>query len=438
MRPRSIGKHRALSALKMSDQDQAIVPKAAERAARAPGSSLTPVVDSTASAPPVDASAPAPDIGRTVAAAAAPRARSIEATILTALALLYSLYLAREFLIPIAFALLLNFLLSPLVRRLLRWGINPPISAALVVVILVGAVAEGIYQLSGPAQRWAVTAPQSFSRAEHKLRTIIRPVQQVTKNVERAADAVSSSTPSGTAPSVVVQTGPSVSSRLFGTTQRIVAGLLEIFILLYFLLAGGDLFLQKLIKVLPHFSDKVKAVEIARATEAAVSAYLSTAFLVNIVEGAVVAGVLWLLGMPNVLLWGTLVACLEFVPDLGALTAVIIFTVAGLTTFNEVGRALLIPGSFLAINLLQANVATPLLLGHRLTLNPVAIFVGLSFFFWIWGVPGAFLAVPLLASFKIFCDHIESLAAIGEFLGQRDEEERRATARLSMIYRRPA
>jgi predicted PurR-regulated permease PerM len=438
MRPRSIGKHRALSALKMSDQDQAIVPKAAERAARAPGSSLTPVVDSTASAPPVDASAPAPDIGRTVAAAAAPRARSIEATILTALALLYSLYLAREFLIPIAFALLLNFLLSPLVRRLLRWGINPPISAALVVVILVGAVAEGIYQLSGPAQRWAVTAPQSFSRAEHKLRTIIRPVQQVTKNVERAADAVSSSTPSGTAPSVVVQTGPSVSSRLFGTTQRIVAGLLEIFILLYFLLAGGDLFLQKLIKVLPHFSDKVKAVEIARATEAAVSAYLSTAFLVNIVEGAVVAGVLWLLGMPNVLLWGTLVACLEFVPYLGALTAVIIFTVAGLTTFNEVGRALLIPGSFLAINLLQANVVTPLLLGHRLTLNPVAIFVGLSFFFWIWGVPGAFLAVPLLASFKIFCDHIESLAAIGEFLGQRDEEERRATARLSMIYRRPA
>jgi predicted PurR-regulated permease PerM len=438
MRPRSIGKHRALSALKMSDQDQAIVPKAAERAARAPGSSLTPVVDSTASAPPVDASAPAPDIGRTVAAAAAPRARSIEATILTALALLYSLYLAREFLIPIAFALLLNFLLSPLVRRLLRWGINPPISAALVVVILVGAVAEGIYQLSGPAQRWAVTAPQSFSRAEHKLRTIIRPVQQVTKNVERAADAVSSSTPSGTAPSVVVQTGPSVSSRLFGTTQRIVAGLLEIFILLYFLLAGGDLFLQKLIKVLPHFSDKVKAVEIARATEAAVSAYLSTAFLVNIVEGAVVAGVLWLLGMPNVLLWGTLVACLEFVPYLGALTAVIIFTVAGLTTFNEVGRALLIPGSFLAINLLQANVVTPLLLGHRLTLNPVAIFVGLSFFFWIWGVPGAFLAVPLLASFKIFCDHIESLAAIGEFLGQRDEEERRATARLSVVYRRPA
>src|SRR5438477_6712634 len=145
----------------MTDPDQGIVPKAAERAAHEPASSLSPVVDPTASAKPVDAAAPAPDIRRTVAATEAPRARSIEATILTALALLYSLYLAREFLIPIVFALLLDFLLSPLVRRVLRWGINPPVSAALVVVILIGAVGEGIYQLSGPAQRWAVTAPQS-------------------------------------------------------------------------------------------------------------------------------------------------------------------------------------------------------------------------------------------------------------------------------------
>ena len=99
-------------------------------------------------------------------------------------------------------------------------------------------------------------------------------MQQVQRSVEQAADAVGG--PAEKAPRVVVQSGPSLSSRLFGTTQRIAAGLLEIFILLYFLLAGGDLFLQKLIKVLPHFSDKVKAVEIARATEAAVSAYLST------------------------------------------------------------------------------------------------------------------------------------------------------------------
>jgi predicted PurR-regulated permease PerM len=419
-----------------ADEDQGIVPKVVDRATRSPDSTLAPVVDPSLDASPVSAAAPTPDLERTAQAVESPRGRSIEVTILTTLAVLYTLYFAREFLVPIVFAVLLNFLLSPIVRRMLRWRIKPPISAAILVLVLIFVLAEGAYQLAGPAQRWAMTAPESFARAEQRLRSIIRPVQQVTQNVERAADAVAPQR--DRAPSVIVQTGPSVSSRLFGTTQRIAGGLLEVFILLYFLLAGGDLFLQKLIKVLPHFGDKVKAVEIARATEAAVSAYLSTAFVVNLIEGAVVAGVLWLLGMPNVLLWGALVTLFEFVPYLGALAATIVLTVAGLTTFDELSRALLIPGSFLAINLLQANLVSPMLLGHRLTLNPVAIFIGLAFFFWIWGVPGAFLAVPLLASFKIFCDHIESLAAIGEFLGQRDEEERRATARLSVVYRRSA
>jgi predicted PurR-regulated permease PerM len=293
--------------------------------------------------------------------------------------------------------------------------------------MLIGSVGGAVYELAGPAQGWIAMAPQSLGRAQTKLRKIIRPVQQVQRSVDQAVDSVG--TAPGKSPRVVVQAGPSLSSRLFGTTQRLVAGLVEVFILLYFLLAGGDLFLQKLIKVLPHFSDKVKAVEIARATETAVSAYLTTTLIVNVIEGSVVAAVLWLLGMPNVLLWGALVACLEFVPYLGALTAVVVFTLAGLSAFPDLGHALLIPGSFLLINLLQANLATPLLLGHRLTLNPVAIFIGLAFFFWIWGVPGAFLAVPVLATFKIFCDHISSLAAIGEFLGQRDESERRVTAR---------
>ena len=387
-----------------ADQDPGIVPQAVDRAARSPDSTLAPVVDPTLDATPAHPVAATPDLQRTAEAVESRRGRSVEVTILTTLAVLYTLYFARQFLIPIVFAVLLNFLLSPLVRRMIRWRIKPPISAAVLVLLLVFALAEGAYQLAGPAQRWALTAPESFARAEQRLRSIIRPVQQVTQNVERAAGAVGAQ--SERPASVVVQTGPSVSSRLFGTTQRIAAGLLEVFILLYFLLAGGDLFLQKLIKVLPHFGDKVKAVEIARATEAAVSAYLSTALVINIVEGAVVAGVLWLLGMPNVLLWGALVVLFEFVPYLGALAATIVLTVAGLTTFDELPRALLIPGSFLAINLLQANVVTPMLLGHRLTLNPVAIFVGLAFFFWIWGVPGAFLAVPLLASFKIFCDHI--------------------------------
>ena len=410
------------------DQSSGFVPDVAERAAHTPESSLTPDVDAHATASPVARGAPQPDLSRTAAAIEQPRGRSIEVTVLTVLAVLYTLYFAKSFLIPIAFAALLNFLLSPLIRRMSRLRIKPPVGAGIVVVTVLVGLGWGAYELATPAQRWAAVAPASFTKAQEKLRGIIRPMQQVSRNVEQVASAAVGD--AGAKKSeVVVQTGPSLTSRVFGTTQRIVAALLEIAILLYFLLAGGDLFLQKLIKVLPTTGDKVKAVEIARATEATVSAYLTTTFLVNLVEGAMVAAVLWLLGIPSPMLWGVMVFFLEFVPYLGAATAVVVLGVAGLTTFDQLGRALLVPGSFLAINVLQANLVTPMLLGHRLTLNPVAIFTGLAFFYWIWGVPGAFLAVPLLATVKIFCDNIESLAAIGEFLGQRDEDERRQSAR---------
>jgi predicted PurR-regulated permease PerM len=386
---------------------------------------LEPDVDAGAQAVPAGPGEPVPDIEKTGDALTG-TGRPGTLAILTVLAVLYSLYFARDFLVPIVYALMLNFLISPAVRALTRWKIPPPVSGALIVLALLAALGGGAYALSGPAYRWISSAPESIAKVQERVKHIVKPVQQVGSTMERAADVVGSSSSRSTS---VVVAGPSVSSRIFGTTERLMAAILEIVILLYFLLAGGDLFLQKLIKVLPHFSDKVKAVEIARAKEAAVSAFLSTALLVNIAEGVVVALVLWMIGMPNSPLWGVMVTVLEFVPYLGALAAVVVLTGAGLTAFESVGHALLVPGSFLFINLIQGNVVSPLLLGHRLTLNPVAIFVGLAFFFWIWGVPGAFLAVPILATLKIFCDHITSLAAVGEFLGQRDDAERRQVVR---------
>ena len=295
---------------------------------------------------------------------------------------------------------------------------------------MIGAVGGGVYSLAGPAQTFADSAPEALTKANKVLRTLILArVQKATSQVERAAGTLGDSVGQRAPRQIVVNRTPTIGSRILGTTQSIVAAILEIVILLYFLLAGGDLFLQKFIKVLPQSGDKRKAVEIARATEAAVSAYLSTALLVNVAEGVVVGLLLWALGMPSPALWGAMVVIVEFVPYLGALTAVVILGLAGLTTFDSIGHALLIPGSFLAVNVIQANIVTPMLLGHRLTLNPVAIFIGLAFFFWIWGVAGAFLAVPLLATLKIFCDHVGSLAALGEFLGERDDTERRRTIR---------
>lgn len=394
---------------------------------------LKPDVDTHAQATPADATAPTPDLGKTGSAVDTLRSLSVSTLVLAVLALMYTLYFAREFLLPIVFALLLNFLLSPVVRALARIRIPPPLGAGMIILAVLGGVGFGGYALSGPVERWAVDAPRVLATAEAKLGKLVKPIQRAGKTAEQVASAAQASAGApntGPArPAEVVVRGPSLLARAFGTTQRAVGSILEVVILLYFLLAAGDLFLQKLIKVLPTIGEKRKAVEIARETESSISTFLLTASMVNLVEGAVVTGLMFLWGMPSPFLWGALVVVLEFVPYLGAATMVVILSVAAITTFDNLGHALLVPASFLLVNLVQGNFVSPLLLGHKLALNPVALFVGLAFWFWIWGIPGAFIAVPLLATFKIFCDHIEALAPVGEFLGQRDDGERRATVR---------
>jgi predicted PurR-regulated permease PerM len=399
--------------------------------ADAPDESIfAPDVDPTAEATPAIPGAPQPDIARTGEAIESRTGGSVAVTLLAVLAVLYSLYFARAFLRPIVYALLLDFLFSPVVRALNRVRVRPPLGAGIVVVALIALIALGAYELSGPVQGWAARAPETVGSARVKLGKFIRPLERVSKTAEQVAGAVRVAEPAKP-PEVVVLRGPGLLSRIFGTTQRLLVSIFEIVVLLYFLLAGGDLFLQKLIKVLPNVSDRQTAIQVARAIEASISTFLLTAAVVNAAEGFIVAGAMYVVGMPNPTLWGALVFVLEFIPYLGAVTMFVVLTVAALTAFDTVSHALLPPMTFLVINLIQGNLVSPMLLGHRLALNPVAIFVGLAFWSWVWGVPGAFIAVPMLAAFKIFCDHVESLAAVGEFLGRRDEGERRAMVRLT-------
>jgi predicted PurR-regulated permease PerM len=340
--------------------------------------------------------------------------RSLAITGLFVLAAFYTLYFARAFLLPVVLAVLLDFLLSPIIRALKRARIPEPLGAAFVIIGLLATTGAAVYGLSGPAKEWVQRLPSSVRAAEDRLRALRTPVEQVTKTAEQVEEATKMDEAT---PEVVVR-GPSLIERMFGTTQTILTTAIEVIILLYFLLAAGDLFLQKLIKVLPQLKDKKKAVSIARETEASISTYLVTVTLMNIGLGMAVSAVMYLLGMPNPLLWGAMAALAEFVPYLGATALVAVLTLAGIITFDQMGHALLVPLAYLGVNLLQSQFIYPMILGRRLTLNPVAILVGLVFWWWIWGIPGAFLAVPLLATFKIFCDHIEALAPIGEFLGE--------------------
>lgn len=377
-------------------------------------SSFEPDVERAPEPPPAT---PEPDLGKLGAALReGADTRSLAITGLFVLALLYTIYFARAFLLPIVLAVLLDFLLSPLIRTLKRLRIPEPVSAGLVILALLGTVGFGAYSLAGPARQWVARAPEGLRHVQERLRELRRPVEQVTRTaeqVERAATPVRDRT----AQEVVVR-GPSLSARLFGTTQSIVTAAIEVIILLYFLLAAGDLFLQKLIKVLPQFRDKKRAVTIARETEASISTYLFTVTAVNLGEGLAVGIAMALLGLPNPVLWGVVAGLVEFVPYLGATAMTLLLGLVGISTFDSLGHGLLVPGVYLAINFVQSNFVSPMVLGSRLTLNPVAILIGLVFWWWVWGIPGAFIAVPLLATFKIFCDHIEALAPIGEFLGR--------------------
>jgi predicted PurR-regulated permease PerM len=206
--------------------------------------------------------------------------------------------------------------------------------------------------------------------------------------------------------------------QLFGTTAALVAGLAEVLLLLYLFLASGDLFLRKLVEVLPLFREKRAAVEVTEQVQQAVTQYIVTTLLINGGQGVVVGLALWGLGMPSPWLWGGLTVVLEFIPYLGATGMIILLTAAAFSQFDTIGHILLVPGTYLVIAALQNNLVSPLVYGQRLKLNPVAVLVGVLFWWLLWGVAGAFLAVPFFATLKILADHVESLTPMATFLGE--------------------
>ena len=204
--------------------------------------------------------------------------------------------------------------------------------------------------------------------------------------------------------------GPSLTEQVFGGTTAALSTALVVIFLTYFLLSSSDLFLHKLVAVLPQLKDKKTAVRIVRETQTQVSLYLVTTTMINTGVGVATGIALALVGMPNPVLWGVVAGVLNFVPYIGGLVNTIILTLAAFLTFEDTSQALLIPIVFTAINILEGNLITPMIMGRRMRLNTVAVFIGLIFWWYLWGIPGAILAVPMMATIKIACDHIEALA----------------------------
>jgi predicted PurR-regulated permease PerM len=368
---------------------------------------------------PADSAGAAPDVHKLARAVEDPRTSSWALTGLLVLAVVAALYLARDVLLPMVLALILSLVFAPFVRGLKKLRIPESVSAALVVVGLVAAVAAGVYNLAEPAADWLDKAPQSLRQIGTKLRYFTGQVKDVTAATDQVEDLtqdIAGGSGDGKATEVTVK-APTLASMVVAGARDFAVNALSTLVLLYFLLASGDLFLRKIIAVTPRWADKKRAVDISRQIEAEVSKYLFTVAVINTVLGGTVALAMYFLGVPNPVLWGAMVGVLNFVPYLGDITSFGVLTIVGLLTFDELWRGLLVPGVFYLLTATEGYLITPLILGRRMSLNPVVILLSVLFWGWMWGILGALLAVPILVAVKTFCNRVEPLQAFGEFLG---------------------
>ena len=325
------------------------------------------------------------------------------------------LYFAKVFFLPVMLALMLSFLFKPVVKWLSRFKVPQPIGSALVVMAALFALANGIGQLSTPATEFIARLPESLRRVEDKVRHFIRHAEGLTRAAAQVEDMTTVNQEGKPATRVEVKRN-GVADTIFTATTSFLTGAIETIVLLYFLLAYGEMFLQKLVKVLPNFRDKREVTAIARELQQNISTFLFTVTLINAGLGFLVGLGVWLAGLGNPILWGTAVALLNYIPYFGPLVGVCVLALAGLLTFDAGGPALIPPLIYLALHTLESNFITPMILGRRLTLSPLVIFLSLMFWTWLWGIPGALLSIPLLMILKILCDHFKPLAPIGEFL----------------------
>ncbi|MGH7657704.1 MAG: AI-2E family transporter [Gemmatimonadales bacterium] len=339
--------------------------------------------------------------------------RSLLLAMILILASFYTLYFARAVFLPITIAIIMSLLFSPVVRAFRKRGIPEWLSAAFILLLLLGSVGASVYYLAGPANEWVQRAPASFQKIEDKLTAIKAPVEQVTRTAEKVEEITAID--DGETPEVQIK-GPSLSATVFGSTQALVVGAVIAFTMLYFLLASGDMFIAKFTRALPRVKDRRMAEAVALQAERNVSTYLFATSAINVGLGIATGVAMSIIGLPNPALWGLVGGLANFVPYIGGIIAVILFALAGMLTFDSLGMGLLPALAYFVLTNLESLV-TPVILGRRLPLNPVMIFVSVVFWGWMWGIAGTLMAVPIMATVKIVCDKIEPLAPVGEFLG---------------------
>jgi len=335
---------------------------------------------------------------------------------LFAIALVFALREAGTLLAPVAIAVVLTFLLAPAVRYLRRRGIPEVVGAGLLVLLLLSSVVPLAASLAQPASQWWDKAPTTVAQLLaqfDRMRAAIpglgpppptppaaRPAAQ--RGAAAAPAAASAPPPADPVKERLASEGVALTGVLLERSLVFVISAAATVILLYFLLASEHWMLSRCVEAIPRRRARALLLCGVRAAQREIGRYLFALGCINFGAGLVTGLVLWALGLPNPTLWGVVVAVLNFVPYLGPLTSMGLLLLAGLVSFNDLPSMLAPAGAYALIHAIEGNLFNPWLLGRRLTLSPLAVFLSVMFWGWLWGIPGALIAVPVLIAMRSF------------------------------------
>jgi predicted PurR-regulated permease PerM len=336
-----------------------------------------------------------------------PRTRSL-LLILVVIAVLFTIYLGREFLVPVVLAMFFALCANPLVSRLHRWrmpramGSIAVVSGGLAAAILIGSV------LLPPAVEWIRAAPSEVRQHLPQLRAIARPIEEASKATESLQELAGDDREQRVE---VVERRRSSLWSAAGRAPRALAFMLAVLILCHFFLTYGEELQRRVMLLMPGRTEKRLTMDILQTIQSDISRYVLTITLVNTGLGLATGLALYGLGLKpgDAVLWGVAVAMLNFAPYVGPLVAAVLLTVVGMASFPTLGAALTVPAVFLVLNLIESQLVTPTVLGRTMAISPLIVVLWLLLWGWMWGIPGLLLAVPLLVCVKIVCSRVESL-----------------------------
>lgn len=339
-------------------------------------------------------------------------------TVILLLMVFTTIFFAKDVVLPIVLAMLLALTLSPLVRGAQRAGIAPPISAFVLIFSLAAGGGAGAYFMSGVVGGWIHDAPQLTSQLRVKLSSVARSVEAV-KDATQKVDEITDSTAKNV-PKVVVKE-PGILSNTISNVANFGTSLAVGMFLALIIMASGDLFYAKLVEAFPRMQDKKRVLRIVYDVERRISRYLLSITFINAGLGVAVALALYALGVPYFYIWGVVAFSFNYLPYLGAVIGAALVGAFAVITFDNLYYAALVPLSYLTLTTIEGQLITPYLLGRRMELNTVSVFLTVIFWAWLWGVPGALMAVPILVVLKVVCDNVEGLSTLGNFLSARNQ-----------------